>query len=141
MSEMTKCPICDYDSSSPERTVEGYTLERCSSCGMVFVKPRISNEEISTLYTQRDPSASISLYQKIAASPSIKLQHEQRLTLLKKLLPGKGRLLDFACGAGYFLEQAQRDGWDAHGSEIGKWAKSACESRSVAIQSDISNAA
>jgi SAM-dependent methyltransferase len=40
-------------------------------------------------------------------------------------------LLDFACGAGFFLELAQQRGWEGHGTEVGEWAKQLADARGV----------
>jgi 2-polyprenyl-3-methyl-5-hydroxy-6-metoxy-1,4-benzoquinol methylase len=34
----------------------------------------------------------------------------------------KGRLLEIGCAAGFFLDEARKDGWDVYGVEISKWA-------------------
>jgi 2-polyprenyl-3-methyl-5-hydroxy-6-metoxy-1,4-benzoquinol methylase len=42
----------------------------------------------------------------------------RRLNRLEKRLPHRGRLLDFGCAAGYFLEAAQARGWQIAGLEL-----------------------
>ena len=46
-------------------------------------------------------------------------------------MPRKGKLLDFACAAGYFFEQAQNRGWEAHGCDVGVWAGRAAAERGL----------
>ena len=125
------CPVCSSSKLKFERKIKKYSLEKCVSCGIVFVSPRPYNKDVSDLYVDRsdDLDKLISIYQRTAI---FKIpEYKKHLDLISRLLPGKGRLLDFACGAGHFFEQAQIAGWDAHGSELGNWAKIACESRNV----------
>jgi SAM-dependent methyltransferase len=71
------------------------------------------------------------LYARIASPSQIK-EYNRIIDYFEKLLPARGRLLDFACGAGYFFEQAQQRGWDAHGTDIGEWTKEAARARGLA---------
>jgi SAM-dependent methyltransferase len=64
-------------------------------------------------------------------TPAVLGQFDVKLDRLERRLPHKGRLLDFGCGAGYFLERAQQRGWDAHGVELGQWAGEAARRRGV----------
>src|SRR5262245_44573163 len=43
---------------------------------------------------------------------------QRRLRALDAHLPARGRLLDYGCAAGYFLQLAQRDGWQIAGVEL-----------------------
>ena len=123
------CPACNSSSLKFERLINKYSLKKCISCGMIFVSPRPTHKDISDLYSDRDTAKLISVYQRMAVSKIP--EYNRQLDLIDRILPGKGKLLDFACGAGHFFEQAQIAGWDAHGVELGKWAKTACESRNV----------
>jgi SAM-dependent methyltransferase len=97
---------------------------------MVFVSPRPSPIDIENLYTNRENfDEIISVYERIAVLKIF--EYQECLEKISQVLPGKGKLLDFACGAGYFFEQAQNAGWEAHGSELGEWAKAACDARNV----------
>lgn len=124
------CPICDCTDSRPERMLDGYALERCSACSMVYMNPRYSEEELGEIYTHRETDDLVELYARIA-TPSVLGEYDTTLDALERLLPGKGRLLDFACAAGYFFERAQKRGWDAHGVDIGEWTKVATDRRGV----------
>ena len=43
------------------------------------------------------------------------------------------RMLDVGCGAGLFLEQAAKRGWEVHGTEYGERALVSCRSRGIRI--------
>jgi len=126
----TPCPLCGSTKSAYERDIAGYALEKCKSCGMVYMNPRCTPEHLSKIYTVRDEDALIELYSKIA-SPSVLTEYDRKLDKFEKLLPEKGRILDYACAAGYFYEKAQNRGWDAYGFDIGIWAAKAAEKRNL----------
>ena len=42
----------------------------------------------------------------------------RRLRAIRNRLPNRGRLLDFGCASGYFLEMARADGWHIAGVEL-----------------------
>ena len=44
----------------------------------------------------------------------------RRLRQIESYLPKPGRLLDFGCAAGYFLEVAQAEGWQVSGVELSR---------------------
>jgi SAM-dependent methyltransferase len=44
------------------------------------------------------------------------------LNKIEKLGVKRGRLLDVGCAAGFFLDEARRRGWDAHGCELSAYA-------------------
>jgi 2-polyprenyl-3-methyl-5-hydroxy-6-metoxy-1,4-benzoquinol methylase len=112
--------------------VDGFTLERCRRCRLVFVNPQYTGESLAELYTIRDTAALTDLYARIVSPLQIE-QYRQSLRLLERGLPGRGRLLDFACAAGYFLEEASKAGWEAHGVDLGEWAKEAAEARGAQL--------
>ncbi|MEO8590479.1 MAG: class I SAM-dependent methyltransferase [Flavobacteriales bacterium] len=43
------------------------------------------------------------------------------------------RIIDVGCGAGIFLEEAAKRGWEVHGTEYGERALVACRSRNIRI--------
>ncbi len=130
-SEFVHCPVCGKDDARHEREVNGYRLVRCAACGMVFMNPQYTAEQIAELYENRETESLAAVYTRIGASTSVIAQYQDRLKLFEAILPGRGRLLDFACGPGYFFELAQARGWDAHGTELGRWAADMARARGL----------
>jgi SAM-dependent methyltransferase len=126
----TACPLCGGTGGNFVRKVDGYTLERCRGCGLVFNNPRLSDAALDKVYSDRDTAGLIAFYERMH-TPAVIGQFDVKLARLERGLPQKGRLLDFGCGAGYFLHRAQQRGWDAHGVELGPWAAEAARRRGV----------
>jgi SAM-dependent methyltransferase len=95
------------------------------------MNPQFSPGQIDELYRDRDRDDLTAIYARIAASPAVIGEYDRKLALLEATLPGRGRLLDFACGSGAFFERAQQRGWDAHGTELGEWARHAAAQREL----------
>ncbi len=117
------CPLCSGEDHRPEREIDGFGLVKCA-CGFVFVNPRPSNEAIYELYDVSDANALIEFFE-VSRTPSQIKRYEDYLAELEGEVGAKGRLLDFGCGPCYFLKQAQQDGWDAHGFDVGTWVREA----------------
>lgn len=126
----TTCPLCDGGNGEFTRTVDGYRLERCRGCGLVFNNPRLSDAALDRVYTDRDAEDLIAFNERMH-TPAVLAQFDVKLNRLGRRLPRMGRLLDFGCGAGYFLQRAQQRGWEAHGVELGHWAGEAAHRRRV----------
>lgn len=95
------------------------------------MNPQFTADEVAQQYVSRDVKQLVTLYATVAASASIRQQWQERLANLERLAGSPGRLLDFGCGYGGFLEEAQLSGWDAHGLELGEWAGSAAAARGL----------
>jgi SAM-dependent methyltransferase len=113
-----------------ERSLNGFDLTRCRRCQCVYVNPQLATEELWKLYSERDAETLIRLYSRIQSS-QMKQQHDRILGSLERRSPGGKRLLDFGCGAGYFVERAAERGWEACGLEAGEWAREAARARGV----------
>ena len=124
------CPLCGCGRSRPETKIAGYQMEKCRDCSFVFMNPRCTADHLAAIYTVRDEEALIDLYARIA-SPKVIATYHEKLAQIERMAPAKGRLLDFACAAGYFFEQAQQRGWDAHGCDVGVWAGRAAAVRGL----------
>jgi SAM-dependent methyltransferase len=98
---------------------------------MVFVNPQLPADRLIDTYEDRgDPEALIAWYARVTDAAKL-AEFDKILSTLEAAYPKKGRLLDFGCGPGYFLEGAARRGWEAHGVELGSWALEAARRRRV----------
>ncbi len=125
------CPLCGKDMPAFERELAGYTLDRCKGCRFIYVNPQPSPEELMRHYASEPDGEGLIAFYARAITPSLLAQYVDTLAGLEQRLPGKGRLLDLACGPGYFYEQALRRGWDAHGADVGAWTQEAVRRRGI----------
>ncbi|MBE0429226.1 MAG: class I SAM-dependent methyltransferase [Thermoleophilia bacterium] len=92
-----------------------FPLVRCQDCGLVYVSPRPSFDEMSRYYPQED----YDLYNKAAGLKDRSLEELGRLLGPRKGLIERyrrpGRLLDIGFGDGSFLYFMKETGWDVTG--------------------------
>ena len=118
----TRCPLCDAERLRDiYLNVNGYTITRCLSCRLVFVREQVTIPELIAYYSQSDGADFI-----YADPENVKnLNHYfEKLRSLLESRMARGRILDVGCSAGYFLDVM--DGWERHGIEIpSQWAEMA----------------
>ncbi len=115
------CPICQATQATPFYAKHSYTLVRCTTCGAIFVSPMPTAEELTAHYQQAGyfTGECEQGYLNYADMKKALLPHfQRRLHIIESQVPQRGRLLDFGCAAGYFLEVAQQHGWHVSGVEL-----------------------
>jgi glycosyltransferase involved in cell wall biosynthesis len=90
-------------------------LVKCKQCGLVYFNPRRSLQEELEFYRSKYHET----YGKAFWYESRINLFRRALDKIEALCPGKGRLLDVGCGAGFFLKEAEDRGWkQTLGTEI-----------------------
>lgn len=126
-----RCPLCGGDEHRFERTLHGFDLVRCRGCSLVFLNPQLDSAGLARIYENpKKLDELIEVYARLA-TPGVLAEYDRKLEEIAALLKRKGRILDFACAAAYFVERAAARGWDAHGTDVGSWARVAAERRGV----------
>src|SRR5690606_5052935 len=126
LERLSKCPLCksglflnhseitDYAVSQ-----ETFILCRCSSCQLLFTNPRPKQDQIGPYYnfpeyySHEDKAKNVTqwIYQRVRDySISTKVKFIGQLAQ-------KGKLLDYGCGTGEFLNAAKVNGWKVSGIE------------------------
>jgi 2-polyprenyl-3-methyl-5-hydroxy-6-metoxy-1,4-benzoquinol methylase len=123
--EVRVCDLCDNDTFDQEFTAHGFTLLRCSACGLVFTSPRYSEDYLIQMYKDQ-------YYENAPSYLSSQLQQPAedlyRLAVsIKKMLPrtqgaGALRALDVGCGAGNAVAAFRSAGWEAVGIDLNETA-------------------
>ncbi len=115
------CPLCRSEAMTPLFVKNGYPIVQCQQCRLQSVHPMPTSEELTAHY-QREAyfhGESSQGYREYTAMRKALLPlFRRRIGQINTLLPQKGRLLDFGCAAGYFLEVAQQQGWEVAGVEL-----------------------
>jgi 2-polyprenyl-3-methyl-5-hydroxy-6-metoxy-1,4-benzoquinol methylase len=119
------CPLCAGTQTRRERVVRGYVLERCRCCDLVYANPQLPPDSLLDGYVDRgSPGGLLAFYERVT-TPTRLAEYDRTLEDVAAVHGGRGRLLDFGSGAGYFVERAAQHGWEAHGVEVGAWAEQA----------------
>lgn len=117
------CILCQ--TPQRERLIEkdNWIVFKCPTCGLGFLDPRPSENEIAELYRRDyfserydegiDPGSE--QYRK-------RLSGEQHRTQFIKAVKPSGHLLDIGCGYGYFLDACRRQGYQVQGLDVSEWA-------------------
>jgi len=108
-----RCPLCgDETPSLVFESSNGFPIDRCASCGLVFTDARDAPPP-DQLYPAFDQTTSASMDRVRGA---LRLFLRQRARLVQKAVPS-GRLLDYGCGNGAFAAHMASLGYDAVGLE------------------------
>lgn len=110
-----KCIFCDTESNNVVIEENGYKGKKCPKCGLIFISPRPSFDEILNLYGHDD--AHISAQSHIFADFRNRLFARHHLRLIRSFIRS-GTLLEIGAGAGYFLDEARKIGFNPHGLEF-----------------------
>ncbi|HEX5691601.1 MAG TPA: class I SAM-dependent methyltransferase, partial [Roseiflexaceae bacterium] len=114
------CPLCGSLTHCLHLEVNSYRIVRCERCEFLFVDPAPTATELSRFYQQPEYYADSTVG--YADYLGDRARHEQlaaqRLERIDRLLPGRGRIVDIGCAAGFFLHAAQGRGWEPFGVEL-----------------------
>lgn len=126
MERLSKCPICKSGLFLNQLEIQDFAVSKshfmickCSSCGLLFTNPRPSKEEIlpfyefSTYYSHEDRNKSFIqfIYQRVR-----KISVSRKAKMFESIAT-KGRILDYGCGTGNFLEEILKRKWEITGIE------------------------
>lgn len=104
------CPVCDNSASELVIQRLGLTVWRCSYCTHRFQNPRITLEKAIELYSDDQTAAAI-----YTQPTQLEIDAKKYRYGLKVLdwvgYPDTDGILDFGCGTGLFLKEAQAAGW------------------------------
>jgi len=113
--EKIVCPICGLGDSEKAIEDSGYSGMKCKACQVIYVSPRPDGKEMAELYSHGD--AHVSPETHMAASRMKRRYARHNLSIIMKHVPG-GRLLEVGSGAGFFLDEARKRGYDVRGIEL-----------------------
>lgn len=99
---------------------ESFSISKCATCNFLFTNPRPDQNHISQYYesknyvSHQDAASNLTNFvYKIVRKITLK----QKVAWINEFSKTKGRLLDFGCGTGHFVQAAQKDGWQVSGFE------------------------
>lgn len=99
-----KCPTCDHDSRSILLRGEVYSYHRCPSCGLVFVRPSPTSEELNAFYNgflfRKPDSAKIASLKRSYSRMARRILDDALAHSHKPIRS----VLDFGGGIGFFAD-------------------------------------
>lgn len=117
------CILCG--SRRKELLIQKESLQvfRCMSCGLGFLDPRPSEEDIKKLYDREYFACSYdSGVDPDSAEFKRRLSQESHRVRFFRGIKKQGRILDIGCGNGYFLAACRAAGYEVQGLDISDWA-------------------
>jgi len=116
---MTPCQVCE----STERRLfivhDGRELFSCVTCGLVYLDPMPTEDEIAALYTDAYAGASDGYFRKTGSKMR---RSQRRARALARVTPDLGsqarRFLDVGANGGFMVEAARELGFTAVGLDI-----------------------
>lgn len=125
IEEFIACHMCGESRQQPLHmpsrtkkdgtTAWSYRVVRCPSCGFLYRNPNILPERLGDLYSKNYSRFLTGDY-----AANRQRRYRQAMDAFHPVFAEGGgrRLLDFGCGAGYFLELAEQRGFDACGVDL-----------------------
>ena len=122
IEEFVTCLLCGESRQQPRYRPRGrrgeweYRVVRCPGCGLLYRNPNIRPERLGDLYATG--------YSRFLTGKYARNRQRRYEVVMDAVAPvladagGGRRLLDFGCGAGLFLELAERRGFEAYGVDL-----------------------
>ena len=121
------CRLCGAGEARHLVTKRGYEVVRCTSCGLVYVWPQPTREELEALYSAGGYHAEVDEAER-------RRTFAGRLRQIEELAPRRGRVLDVGCSKGTFLGVARDEGWDAVGIDLNANAVAEARARGLDVR-------
>jgi len=117
-SGAAECPVCGSGAARQSVMVQGPSrkLLRCRKCGLRYLFPMPTEEEMAHCFATRDKGST-----QPAEARSAGLRHHvlsELSSYIHRILPAGGSILDVGCAVGYFLGSFFSSGWNRHGVEL-----------------------
>lgn len=106
------CNLCGGSYFKSITRENALRIVQCQECGLVYVNPRPTDEEIKKFYQQYLRPEVSSRWKKVTSG-----LFQTDMKRIERYQP-KGKILDVGCGFGFFLHLMQENGWEAHGCDL-----------------------
>lgn len=119
------CHVCEGTRIYYLFSAANYRVVRCDDCGLVFLNPQPSDEELGRIYGANYFLGSETEQGRRAAREIKQATAKGYLAEISRYRgSAAGRMLEVGCGEGDFLELAEASGWDVTGIE---YSAAACD--------------
>ena len=121
---------CDEAAAVRLHNFDGFSVCRCGACDLVYLTPRLHEAQLEAFYADEYFSGGHEVgydsYEK--DRPLYEKTFARRLKFIRRFKPA-GKLLDVGCGLGFFLDVAQRWGFESWGLDCSRYAAERCRER------------
>jgi len=114
----TVCPNCGEPATISFYRDNGYEIERCVGCRLLYVPDAPEPQALRAMYDKEEWTDREGLVVRVDADYDDKGHDLEAKEKLDRLRVRSGRLLDVGCGSGDFLKEAGARGFDAEGVEL-----------------------
>lgn len=139
--KLNECPVCSASNLKNHKVVKDFSVSKesfnimiCENCNFQFTNPRPDANEIGKYYQSDEyishsdkANSPINFIYKVARKYALASKRKLINTIAKHK---KGRILDYGCGTGYFLETMKENGWKTYGIEPNDQARELAKSKS-----------
>jgi 2-polyprenyl-3-methyl-5-hydroxy-6-metoxy-1,4-benzoquinol methylase len=133
MTVSKRCPVCSeqkfnklFDCKDYTVSHETFPIAVCDNCGFRITNPRPDDNSLSKYYESQQyishTGGSNSVLDRVYLIAR-KFTLKQKLNLISRYKTPPGKLLDFGCGTGEFLNICKTDSWKISGIEPSKLAR------------------
>ena len=117
MMEDIQCIFCKKPSDVVAIEENGYTGKKCPICNLIYISPR--PRYVQTIERYAKDASNTSAYSIISDDFPKRLNAKHTLSIIKQYA-NKGTILEIGAGAGYFLDEARKNGFEVYGIEINR---------------------
>lgn len=123
--EYSICPICKSDKTFKLQKYKKHFYAKCLKCSFIFAYRIPTETELNNTY---NPNYGMHTY----FSPITRKRYNELLKEFEKFRK-TGKILDYGCGKGLFLEEAINNGWKAYGTEYNEITQKKCIEKGIKI--------
>lgn len=114
-----RCPLCESADVEPRLGVGEFSIVRCGDCSARYAWPRPAAAELPGIYTAPEYFGGANFYLDYLGHEANHRRLAQRvLRQLRRFHRPPARLLDVGSAAGFFLDEARRQGYSVRGVEL-----------------------
>ncbi len=126
------CNLCGGRKVCPRYEVDGFHIVRCVGCTLTYVAEEVEQAQLSEYYGEAYyTGAQDKGYTDYIGRGDSRKRHFRSLipAIRRHLNVDSPHVLDVGCAAGFFLEVAREEGWEAQGVELSAFAAEYARSR------------
>lgn len=136
--EYVRCNLCQADDYEVQFTIpvrddqkgtfaqDEWDIVRCNHCGLIYVNPRPDTQAFAAYHEFENPQDFQTIQDWFIDNADLQRPTWRRYLQALQRFGKPGRLLDVGCGAGTFLVEAQRAGYEVTGQEVAPYFVDYC---------------